>query len=91
MDITHDSERVYVAALGGLMIIDKATGEKAYYSNLDGSFDYTPTALAVHDGKVWIGTKSINNEKESKLLIYDGQTIAAYDFAFDSYFISNII
>ena len=69
MDIVHDSERVYVAALGGLMIIDKATGEKTYYSNLDGSFSYTPTALTLYEGEVFIGTR------ENKMLILYGDEL----------------
>ena len=88
MDIAHDSERIYVAALGGLMIIDKATGEKTYYSNSDASLDYTPTALAVHDGKVFVGTR------ENKMLILKGESLSesTYDFTHDrTQYISNIV
>ena len=89
MDIVHDSERVYVAALGGLMIIDKATGEKTYYSNLDGSFSYTPTALTLYEGEVFIGTR------ENKMLILYGDELIESDYDFDhiraSHYISNVI
>ena len=79
-DIAHDDQYVYVASLHGFVVIDKATGERTVYSIEDGTFDYIPTALAVHDGTLWIGTTV--NTKECKLLSFDGQTMAAYDFDF---------
>ena len=88
-DIAHDDQYVYVASLHGFVVIDKATGERTVYSIEDGTFDYIPTALAVHDGTLWIGTTV--NTKECKLLSFDGQTMAAYDFDFYNAYISNIV
>ena len=65
MDITHDDTNIYVAKLNGqLVIINKETGEKTFLDIKVGSLSYTPWAIAVHDGKVWIGTA------EDKILYY---------------------
>ena len=88
-DIAHDDQNVYVASQHGFVVIDKATGEKTVYSIEDGTFDYVPTALTVHDGTLWIGTTV--NTRECKLLSFDGQTTTAYDFDFYDAYISNIV
>ena len=65
MDIAHDDANIYVAKLDGhLVVINKASGEKTILDVKVGSLSYTPWAIAVHDGKVWIGTA------ESKILYY---------------------
>ena len=56
MDIEHDAGHIYVAKLDGLVVIDKATGEKTIYSSQQGTLDYTPSALALQGGELWIGT-----------------------------------
>ena len=65
MDIAHDDANIYVAKLDGhLVVINKASGEKTILDVKVGSLSYTPWAIAVHDGKVWIGTA------ESKILYF---------------------
>ena len=88
-DIAHDDQYVYVSSLHGFVVIDKATGEQTVYSITNGNIDYTTTALTVHDGKLWIGTKA--NDKYTKLLSFDGQAMTAYDFDFYNSYISNIV
>ena len=57
MGIAHDETNIYVAKLDGhLVVINKASGEKTILDVKVGSFSYTPWAIAVHEGKVWIGT-----------------------------------
>ena len=70
MDIAHDDANIYVAKLDGhLVVINKASGEKTILDVKVGSLSYTPWAIAVHDGKVWIGTA------ESKILYYSNVII----------------
>ncbi len=65
MDVTHDDTNIYVAKLNGqLVVINKETGEKTFLDIKVGGLSYTPEAIAVHDGKVWIGTG------ENKVLYY---------------------
>ncbi|MCR4915859.1 MAG: hypothetical protein K6A96_08915 [Prevotella sp.] len=62
MDIAHDETNIYVAKLDGhLVVINKASGEKTILDVKVGSFSYTPWAIAVHEGKVWIGTAESKN------------------------------
>ncbi len=70
MDIAHDDANIYVAKLDGhLVVINKASGEKTILDVKVGSLSYTPWAIAVHDGKVWIGTA------ESKILYFSNGKI----------------
>lgn len=61
MDIAHDDANIYVAKLDGqLVIVSKATGEKNILDVKVGGLSYTPWSVAVHEGRVWIGTAEGN-------------------------------
>lgn len=84
MDIEHDADHIYVAKLDGLVVIDKATGEKTIYSSQLGTLDYTPSALALQGGELWIGTL------EGKLLNLKNGEFIVYDYGMDTN-LSNIV
>ena len=83
MDVAHDDDYIYVAKLDGLVVIDKKTGEKVRLSARQGTLDYTPSSITLHNGDVWIGTL------EKAVLRYTGGQITAYDYGVDA-FVSNI-
>ena len=77
MDIEVDDQYIYVSKVDGLVLIDKATGQKTVFSKSQGTFKYTPTVLALHEGTLWIGTDA------GKIVSYRNGVIEEHDYGCD--------
>ncbi len=56
--IIHDENSLYVGTIGGGIVkIDKKTGEQTVLNRADGSMtDNTIQVMSIHDGALWVGT-----------------------------------
>ena len=56
--IIHDQSFLYVGTKGGIVKIDKQSGEQTVLKRADGSMTGNSiTDMALHDGELWVGTE----------------------------------
>jgi len=58
MKIIHDQNFLYVGTKGGIVKIDKQSGEQTVLKRADGSMTGNSiTDMVLHDGELWVGTE----------------------------------
>lgn len=73
-DVARYRDHFFAATGGGLVRFDEAGGRPKHFTAVDGLPESDLTALAVFQGKLFIGTRA------SDLVVYDGENFESYVF-----------